>query len=79
MAMQISSMTLKKDDRVQLLKQMLSLHTGLDTSHHIHRLDFRWLKDWTTAGKPDGLETEMMDKLATYQALKNVPDRKSSL
>lgn len=54
MAMQISSMTVQKEDRVQLLKQTLSLHTGLDTSHHLHRLKLRWLKDWTTAGSPAG-------------------------
>lgn len=54
MAMQISSVTVQKDDSVQLLKQTLSRHSGLDASHHLHRLELRWLKDWTTRGSPAG-------------------------
>lgn len=54
MAMQISSVTVQKDDSVQLLKQTPSRHSGLDASHHLHRLELRWLKDWTTRGSPAG-------------------------
>lgn len=39
MATQISSVTVQKDDSVQLLKQTLSAHSGLDASHHLHRLE----------------------------------------
>ena len=51
--MQISSMAVQKDDRLQLLVQTLSLHSGLDASHHLHRLKLRWLTDWTPAGRPE--------------------------
>lgn len=63
MAMQISSVTVQKDDSVQLLKQTLSAHRGLDTSHHLHRLKLRWLKDWTTRGKPEGKHTNRITNL----------------
>lgn len=52
--MQISSAKLQKDVRLQLLKQTPSRHSGLDASHHLHRLELRWLKDWTTRGSPAG-------------------------
>lgn len=54
MATQISSVKVQKDDRVQLLKQTSSRHSGLDASHHLHRLELRWLKDWTSRGSPAG-------------------------
>lgn len=50
MAMQISSATVQKDDSVQLLKQTLSRHVGLDTSHHLHRLPLRRVKDRAPGG-----------------------------
>lgn len=43
--MQISSVTLQNDDKVQLLKQMLSRHVGVETSHHLHRLKLRRVRE----------------------------------
>ncbi|KAG7234070.1 hypothetical protein INR49_005945 [Caranx melampygus] len=53
MATQISSLTVQKDDRVQLLMQTLSLHMGLEPSHHLHTLKFRWPRDRTTPAGPE--------------------------
>lgn len=80
MAMQISSVTVQKDDSVQLLKQTPSRHSGLDASHHLHRLELRWLKDWTTRGSPAG-ETHTETTLALPARLSDHKhnDRRSSL
>lgn len=59
MAMQISSVAVQKDDSEQLLKQMPSRHSGLEASHHLHRLEFRWLKESTTRASPAGGDTEL--------------------
>lgn len=58
MATQISSAVLQKDDSEQLLKQIPPRHSGLDVSHHLHRLEFRWPKELTIRGSPVGGETE---------------------
>lgn len=59
MATQISSAVVQKDDSEQLLKQTPSLHSGLEASHHLHRLEFRWPKELTIRGSPAGGDTEL--------------------
>lgn len=79
MAMQISSVTVQKDDRVQLLKQTPSRHSGLDASHHLHRLEFRWLKGWTTRGSPAGethTETTLQPPATTLALPARLSDHK---
>lgn len=79
MAMQISSVTVQKDDSVQLLKQTPSRHSGLDASHHLHRLELRWLKDWTTRGSPAGethTETTLQPTATTLELPATLSDHK---
>lgn len=54
MAMQISSVVIQKELKLQLLEHMLPSHTGVDTSHHMHKLKLRSLEDWTSTGRPSG-------------------------
>lgn len=74
--MQISSMTVQNDDSVQLLKQTLSLHSGLDASHHLHRLKLRWLKDWTTSGSPAGENTRTASPI--YNSVQRINAQKET-
>lgn len=58
-ATQISSAAVQKDDSEQLLKQTPSRHSGMEASHHLHRLEFKWLKESTTRGRPTGRDIRL--------------------
>lgn len=54
-----------------MLRQMLSLQTGVDGKHHLHTLALRLPKGSTTTRRPEGWETE--EAHMRYVALKNLP------